>query len=142
MIRGRSLGGHRFIISTRLLHFVGFVRIHVRNLRSNRNGCVQSWNYPGPHQDEEPGPSGGGRNLENDLSLVGEVPWKGPEHGTKSRVKGKAPASSLQHSFQDKSTGIPQIAKWTMKHRMGCFDFHAVTYCVCKLICIADFVNA
>ena len=106
--------------------------IHVRNLIS-KNDCVQSWDYPGLHQDEEPGPSRGGRNLENDLSLVGEVPWNGPQHGTKSRVKGKAPPSTSQHSFQEKSSGIPQEAKWTMKHRIARFDFQAVTQCVWKL---------
>ena len=119
-----------------LLHFVGLVRIHVRNLIFKWNGCVQSWDYPGLHQDEEPGPSRGGRNLESDLSLVGEMPWNGSDHGTKSRVKGKAPASTSQHSFQEKSTGIPQTTKWTMKPKIACFDFQAVIHCVCKLTCV------
>lgn len=119
-MRLRTLEGD---LSCGLLHFVGLVRIHVRNLISKWNGCVQSWDYPGLHQDEEPGPSRGGRNLESDLSLVGEIPSNGPEHGTKSRVKGKAPASTSQHSFEEKNTGIAQAAKWTMKHRMPVLTF-------------------
>ncbi|XP_024370390.1 uncharacterized protein [Physcomitrium patens] len=63
---------------------------------------MQSWDYAGPQ--EEAGPSGRGRNLENDLSSAAGVSRIGAGHGTKTRGKGKASASIPSHNFEEKST--------------------------------------
>lgn len=70
-------------------------------------GCVQSWDYAGPQ--EEAGPSGRGRNLENDLSSAAGVSRIGAGHGTKTRGKGKASASIPSHNFEEKSTGTTTV---------------------------------
>jgi hypothetical protein len=54
---------------------------------------------------EEAGPSGRGRNLENDLSSAAGFSWKGADQGTKARGKGKAPASTPSHTFEEKNAG-------------------------------------
>ncbi|KAG0593189.1 hypothetical protein KC19_1G310100 [Ceratodon purpureus] len=71
---------------------------------------MQSWDFPGPQELEEAGPSGRGRNLESDLSSAAGFSWKGAEQGTKTRGKGKAPASTPSHTFEEKNADHPPFS--------------------------------
>lgn len=85
------------------------------------HGCVQSWDFAGPQ--EEAGPSGQGRNLEDDLYSAAGGSRTGAEQGTKSRVKGKAPASALSHASEDKSRGINSMFAHIQQHYGIRFSF-------------------